>query len=48
MVKLTTLELLKSCVTFFGPKMLAVFRDADLYSSLLKLYSVFAFSDILL
>lgn len=48
MVRLASLELIKRSLVCLGPRMLAVIRDADLLSSLLKLYGLFPFSDILL
>ena len=45
-MKLSSLELLDKLQLCYGLRMLEVFREADLYSVLLKMYALYPYSDI--
>ena len=48
MAKLTALELLNKLLKCYGVKMLEIYKEADLYSTLLNYYEVFPYNDIAL
>ena len=47
-MRLAALELIDKLQSCYGLRMLEVFRDADLFSSLLKMYALYPFNDIAL
>ncbi len=48
LMKLAALELIDKLQNCYGLRMLEVFRDADIFSSLLKMYALYPFNDIAL
>ena len=47
-MRLVSIELLEKAMHFFGIKMLKVYEDAELYSTLIKFFGIFPFNDIAL
>ena len=47
-MRLASIELTEKAVRCFGVKMLKAFTDTDLYQSLIKLYGIFPFNDIVM
>ena len=48
MMRLAALELIEKLQTCYGLRMLEVFKEADLFSSLLKMYALYPYNDIAL
>ena len=48
MMRLSALELLEKLHTCYGIKMLDIYREADLYTSLMKFYALYPYNDIAL
>ena len=48
MKRLAALELIEKLQTCYGLRMLEVFKEADLFSSLLKMYGLYPYNDIAL
>ena len=48
LMRLAALELLDMLHTFYGLRMLDVYREADLYNALIKFYALYPYNDIAL
>lgn len=48
MMRLRALELLEKLYKCYGVRMLYIYREADLYTSLIKFYTLYPFNDIAL
>ena len=47
-MRLAALELLEALHKYYGVRMLDVYREADIYTSLIKFYALYPYNDIAL